>query len=47
VGAGSSGIIFDDLERPPNRGFTVTGYLQVEYLKNGAVIGNHTRSIEW
>ena len=29
------GIIFDDLEWPPNPG-KVTVYLQVEYLKNGA-----------
>jgi len=34
VGAGL--IIFDDLEWPPNPGFKVTVYLQVEYLKNGA-----------
>ena len=31
-----NGIIFDDLEGPPNPGFKVTINLQVEYLKNGA-----------
>jgi len=53
MGDGSTGIIFDDPEWP------LTGhciYLQVEYLKNGAflgqsywrtLIGNHTQSIEW
>ena len=34
MGAGSNGIIFDDLEYP---GFMVTVYLQVEYLKNDAL----------
>ena len=36
MGAGLNGIIFDDIEWPPNLGFKVTVYLQVEYLKNGA-----------
>jgi len=39
MGAGSNGIIFDDLEWPANQGFKVTVYLQVEYLKNGAFWG--------
>ena len=36
MGAGSNGIIFDDLN-DPNPGFKVTVYLQVEYLKNGVL----------
>jgi len=35
MGAGSNGIIFDELERP-KPGFQVTVYLQVEYLKKTA-----------
>jgi len=36
MGAGSNGVIFDELEKTPNPGFKVMVYLQVEYLKNGA-----------
>jgi len=37
VGAGFSGIIFDDLESiTPNPSFKVTGYLKDEYLADGA-----------
>jgi len=44
VGAGSVGIIFDDLEwSTPNPGFKVTGYLKVEYLADGVRVFNCTK----
>ena len=43
MGAGSSGIIFDDLD--PNPGFKVAGYLKVEYLADGARVFNCTKHI--
>ena len=39
MGAGSNGIIFDDFDWPPNPGFKVTVYLQVEYLIRRYVLG--------
>ena len=41
MGAGSTGIIFDDLG-DPNPGFKVTGYLKVEYRADGARVVQST-----
>jgi len=46
MGAGSNGVIFDDLS-DPNPGFKVAVYLQVEYLKNGAYRDKLTKEHQW
>ena len=44
MGAGSTGIIFDDLT--PNAGCKVTRYLKVEYLADGARVFNCTENVQ-